>query len=241
VATTFGGAGAPSSRRKAKLLWREVCAAVPAPEGTPPLKWSDTPVTFDQGDHPSNTTGVGLLPVVVTPTICNIGVGRTLVDGGAGLNLLSPKVFHQIQIRERKLTPSPPFCGVTNGKTLSLGQIDLPVTFGRHDNFHTESITFHVAYFDLPYNAILGRPALAKFMAAVHYAYNVLKIPGPTGIISIKANVKGVVYCTECLFEAVAASPPDNADRSGSSSRPPTKQRISPDSTDPHVDCLPRG
>ena len=58
-----------------------------------------------------------------------------------------------------------------------------------------------------------------------------LKIPGPTGIISIKADVKGVVYCTECLFESVAASVPDDADHSESSSHPPTKQRISPDST----------
>ena len=42
--------------------------------------------------------GVGLLPFVVTPTICNIGVGRTLVDGGAGLSLLSPEVFRMMQI-----------------------------------------------------------------------------------------------------------------------------------------------
>jgi len=31
VATIFGGASVPPSRRKAKLLWREVCAAAPAP------------------------------------------------------------------------------------------------------------------------------------------------------------------------------------------------------------------
>lgn len=47
---------------------------------------------------------------------------------------------------------------------------------------------FDVAPFDLPYNAILRCPALAKFMADVHYAYSVLKIPGPSGIISVKAN-----------------------------------------------------
>ena len=57
----------------------------------------------------------------MTPTICNIGVGRTLVDGGAGLNLLSPEVFCKMQIGERKLTPSAPFYGVTDGKAVSLG------------------------------------------------------------------------------------------------------------------------
>jgi hypothetical protein len=86
-----------------------------------------------------------------------------------------------MQIGERKLTPSSPFCGVTNRKTLPLGQIELPVLFGGRDNFHTESIMFDVAHFDLPYNAILGRPVLAKFMAAVHYAYSVLKIPARPG------------------------------------------------------------
>ena len=75
-----------------------------------------------------------------------------------------------MQIGEHKLTPSPPFVGVTNGKTLPLGQIKLPVMFGGRNNFRTESITFDVAHFDLPYNAILGRPALTKFMAAIHYA-----------------------------------------------------------------------
>ena len=56
--------------------------------------------------------------------------------------------------------------------------------FGECDNFRTESITFDMAHFDLPYNTILGCPALAMFMAAVHYACSMLKIPGPTGIIS---------------------------------------------------------
>jgi hypothetical protein len=119
------------------------------------------------------------------------------VDGGAGLSLLSPEVFRRIQIGERKLTPSAPFCGVIDGKTIPLRQIELPVTFGGMDNFRTENITFDVAHFDLPYNAILGRPALAKFMAAVHYAYNTLKLPGPAGVISIKADMKGSVHYAE--------------------------------------------
>ena len=96
MATIFSGAGAPPSRRKVKLHWREVCTAAPTLGGTQPLKWSNTLVTFDQGDHPSNTTGVDLLKVMVTSTICNIRVGRTLMDGGADINLLSPEVFWQM-------------------------------------------------------------------------------------------------------------------------------------------------
>ncbi len=48
-----------------------------------------------------------------------------------------------------------------------------------------EQITFEVAEFDTAYNAIIGRAALAKFMAASHYANQVLKMSGPKGIITI--------------------------------------------------------
>ena len=44
----------------------------------------------------------------------------------------------------------------------------MPITFVGRDNFCMENIAFDVVHFDLPYNAIHGRPALAKFMAAVH-------------------------------------------------------------------------
>jgi hypothetical protein len=36
----------------------------------------------------------------------------------------------------------------------------------------------------------LGWSALSKFMAIIHYAYLVLKMPGPCGVISIRGDVK---------------------------------------------------
>jgi hypothetical protein len=36
----------------------------------------------------------------------------------------------------------------------------------------------------------LGRPTLSKFMAIPYYAYLVLKMPGPRGVISIRGDVK---------------------------------------------------
>ena len=47
-----------------------------------------------------------------------------------------------------------------------VGNIRLPVTFGTHDNFRTETIQFDVAKVNLPFNAIVGRPALYRFMAS---------------------------------------------------------------------------
>ena len=67
-------------------------------------------------------------------------------------------------------------------------------------------------------------------MATVHYAYNVLKIPGPAGVISVKADVKGLVHCTERFFEVVVAASPNNRGRPESSAHPLAKQRLSPNS-----------
>jgi hypothetical protein len=48
----------------------------------------------------------------------------------------------------------------------------LPVTFGEtRENYYTEYIKFEVADFETSYHAILGRPAIAKFMAGPHYTY----------------------------------------------------------------------
>jgi hypothetical protein len=40
------------------------------------------------------------------------------------------------------------------------------------------------------YNAFLGQPTLSKPMAIPHYAYMVLKMSGPHGVISIRGDVK---------------------------------------------------
>ena len=55
-------------------------------------------------------------------------------------------------------------------------------------NYQTEKVVFDVVDLPLPYNGILGRPTLAKFMAASHYAYNTLKMPGPVRVISIPSD-----------------------------------------------------
>ena len=67
-------------------------------------------------------------------------------------------------------------------------------------NFHVEHINFYVADFNTAYHAILGRPALAKFMAILHYAYLVLKMPSPIGVLALWANLSMAYACeTESL------------------------------------------
>jgi hypothetical protein len=89
-----------------------------------------------------------------------------------------------------------PFYGIVPSKAaLPLGQITLPTTFGTQANYRTKFIQFEVADFKTSYHAILGRPALAKFMAIPHYPYLLLKIPGPHRILSLRGNLKRAFDC----------------------------------------------
>ena len=126
--------------------------------------------------------GAGVLPLVTAPVISNVKLYHVLIDGGAGFNVISYAAFKQLQIPESKLTPSRPFSGVGPHPVFPLGSITLPVTFGTEENFRTESVQFDVAEVNLPFNTIIGRPALYHFMAIVHYKYLVLKMPSPAGV-----------------------------------------------------------
>ena len=81
------------------------------------------------------------------------------------------------------------------------------MTFGSDLNYRMERIVFDVAKIPLPYNGILGRPALAKFMVASHYAYNTLKMLGPVTIITVPSDKKDALICADQLYQqAVAAA-----------------------------------
>jgi hypothetical protein len=69
------------------------------------------------------------------------------------------------------------------------------VTFRTWENFCTETIQFEVTDFETAYNAFFGRSALSKFMVIPHYAYLVLKMPGPRGVISIRQDIKRAFDC----------------------------------------------
>ena len=62
-------------------------------------------------------------------------------------------------------------------------------------NYRIEHINFYVTNFDTAYHAILGRTALAKFMAIPRYAYLVLKMPSPAGVLALWANLSIAYAC----------------------------------------------
>jgi hypothetical protein len=144
--------------------------------------------------------------MLVSPTIRNLKVTKMLVDGGAGLNLISSAVLRKLQIPDGELEETGTFQGVNPGRSKPKGKITLPVTFGGELNYRTEKVTFDVADIPLPYNGILGRPALAKFMAASHHAYNVLKMPGPISVITVPCDKKDALICVDKIYREAAAA-----------------------------------
>jgi hypothetical protein len=78
----------------------------------------------------------------------------------------------------------------------------MPVTFGTPENYRTKFLRFEVASFDCGYNTIIGRLGMAKFMAILHYSYIILKMPGPQGIITVRADFQGATECFRGTIQA---------------------------------------
>jgi hypothetical protein len=101
-----------------------------------------------------------------------------------GLNLIFASTLRKIGLdfKDMLVLSKSPFYGIVPGNAgHPLGMVVLPVTFGTRENYRTEFIKFEVANFESSYHAILGHPALAKFMAVPHYVYLLLKMPGLSG------------------------------------------------------------
>jgi hypothetical protein len=137
----YGGSWELVSRRSVKSQRREVLSAVPGvPKAAPHQRWRSTIISFGALDCPNNMAGAGVLPLITAPIVSNMRLHHALIDGGAGLNVISHAAFKQLQIPGSRLGASCPFFGVGPQPVYPLGSIALPVTFGTEENFRTENV-----------------------------------------------------------------------------------------------------
>jgi hypothetical protein len=216
----YGGRWELTSCRNVKSLRREVLSATPGvPKAAPHERWRSTTISFRASDYPDNMAGAGILPLITAPVIANMRLHHVLIDGGAGLNVISHAAFKQLQIPGSYLGPSRPFSGVGPQPVYPLGSIALPVTFGTEENFGTENVVFDVAEVNLPFNAIIDRPTLYLFMAIAHYRYLVLKMPSPTGVLTVWGDRAAALVAVEKLHALTAETArPDDGGRNPSTS-----------------------
>ena len=122
---------------------------------------------------------------------------RVLIDGGSSNNILYRDTMERLNIKTKQLMPSRTVChGIVPGLSCSpIGKIKMDVLFGDKDHFRREAIWFDVVDLESHYHALLGRPALAKFMVVPHYAYLKMKMPSSKGIITIAGDYKKSSEC----------------------------------------------
>ncbi|KAK1619041.1 hypothetical protein QYE76_024558 [Lolium multiflorum] len=165
------------------------------------LNWSEQAITFDRRDTPAVLPKPGSYAMVLDPTIGttrrSVRFSRVLIDGGSSINILYRDTARKLGIQEAELRPTPTvFHGIVPGHCCQpIGRITLEVMFGKPDHFRTERIEFEVVDLVSPYHALLGRPALTKFMAVPHYGYLKMKLPGPKGVITIAGDYRRSMDC----------------------------------------------
>ncbi|KAK1618018.1 hypothetical protein QYE76_023535 [Lolium multiflorum] len=165
------------------------------------LNWSEQAITFDRRDTPAVLPKPGSYAMVLDPTIGttrrSVRFSRVLIDGGSSINILYRDTARKLGIQEAELRPTPTvFHGIVPGHSCQpIGRITLAVMFGKPDHFRTENIEFEVVDLVSPYHALLGRPALTKFMAVPHYGYLKMKLPGPKGVITVAGDYRRSMEC----------------------------------------------
>ena len=95
------------------------------------LRWWESPITFEQRDHPSHIVRPGQYLLIVDPIVHKKHLTKVLMDRGSGLNILYVDTLDAMCIprSELRLVGSP-FHGVNLGaQAYPLRQIDLPVSF----------------------------------------------------------------------------------------------------------------
>jgi hypothetical protein len=191
----FGGDGDFGSRREQKLLLREIMSVKPA--APRPLRWSEVPISFSHDDQWTSFSELGKFPLVLDPVVAEV---RVLINGGSGLNVIFASTLRKMGLDfTDMLVPSKsPFYSIVLGNAAHpLGTVVLPVTFSTRENYRTKFIKFEIANFESSYHAILGRPALTKFIMVPHYVYLLLKMPGQSGVLTLRGDLKKSYDCNQ--------------------------------------------
>jgi hypothetical protein len=200
-------------RRSQKATRREVLNIEPAVPT--PLRWSEVPITFSRADQWTSFSKPGRFPLVLKLVFTGSGLNKVLIDGGSRLNVLFTKTLKKMKldITHMLTKRKSPFYGIVPGDAaIPLGSMVLLVTLREtRGNYRTEYIKFEVADFETSHHAILGRPAIAKFMVVPHYTYLVLKMPSPAGVLSLQGDLKIYFECDTEAVELAATNQVPNA------------------------------
>jgi hypothetical protein len=81
--------------------------------------------------------------LVLDPVVAEVRLTKVLIDGGSSLNLIFTSTLRKmgLDFMDMLVQSKSPFYGIILGNAAHpFGTVDLPVTFGTRENYHTESI-----------------------------------------------------------------------------------------------------
>src|ERR1044072_5602143 len=165
------------------------------------MHWSECDISWGRADHLTILPNPGNYPLMVDALFAgprfSCKFSRVLIDGGSTINILYRDTMIKLGLTERDLERSrTTFHGIVPGLSCTpIGRIWLDVIFGTEENFRREPIWFEVADLSSPYHALLGLPAVAKFMINAHLPYLKMKLPGPNGIITVTGDFRKSLEC----------------------------------------------
>jgi hypothetical protein len=192
-------------------IWYEAEVNAVMPTEPQYMHWSKAAITWGREDHPPHMLSPRDYALVLDPIVrsdthtCHFS--HVHINGGSSINLLYHSLMEKLGIPIAQLKPSRlTFHGIVLGHSCTpMGRVQLEVFFGEKGNSRHEPIWFEVVDMSSPYHALLGRPALAKFMAVPHYVYLKMKLPGPRGVITVSGCFNKSMECARASSQLAKA------------------------------------
>ncbi|XP_073022792.1 uncharacterized protein [Primulina eburnea] len=134
--------------------------------------------------------------LVIRAMIANYEVARIFVDSGSSVNVLFKEAMDQMDLGEYTVeTISTVLFGFTGHAIHPLGVVNLLLSLGSGDTRKTRIINFVIVDAPSLYNVIMGRPAMAAFMAIASALHQKIKFPVGEAVGEVKGDQKTSRKC----------------------------------------------
>ncbi|XP_062086271.1 uncharacterized protein LOC133792386 [Humulus lupulus] len=151
-------------------------------------------------------------PLVISLQVDHCQLGRVLVDGGSGVDILFWEAFQKTGLKENQIrTSAAPILGFNNQRVYPKGVVRLTLVATER----TLPVDFLIVDSATSYNAIMGRSWIHRMQGVVSTLHQVMRCHSPNGwyTIDIKGCQKQAKKCFLTLKEindSGTSSPEDN-------------------------------
>ncbi|XP_062113990.1 uncharacterized protein LOC133825000 [Humulus lupulus] len=150
-------------------------------------------------------------PLVISLQVDHCQLGRVLVDGGSGVDILFCQAFQKMGLEENHIrTSAAPILGFNSQRVYPKGVVRLNVVAAER----TLHVDFLIVDSVSSYNAIMGRSWIHRMQGVVSTLHQVMQCHSPNGryTIDIKGCQKQAKKCFLTLKEIndSSTSSPDN-------------------------------